>query len=164
MTAEVASLRDDNTTLRDELARPQTALANLRVRYYQLLEELHLLKRRLVVAKAERLDDVAKAQLAFDRLLAKTQAMEKILDAADAGEDTSEKNDDAPSTPKDKRRRGSVHRPPADAISIVRAIVSASRRAAAFARTRFRSREDVPIASPSPLLTTRRADDDRGTF
>src|SRR5689334_2320206 len=40
LTAEVASLRDDNTTLRDELARAQTALANLRIRYYQLIEEL----------------------------------------------------------------------------------------------------------------------------
>lgn len=32
LTAEVASLRDDNTTLRDELVRARTALANLRVR------------------------------------------------------------------------------------------------------------------------------------
>lgn len=46
-----------------------------------MLEELHLLKRRLVVAKAERLDDVADAQLAFDKLLAETEAIKKVLDA-----------------------------------------------------------------------------------
>ena len=84
LTAEVA-------TLRGELARAQGALANLRARYHQLLEELHLLKRRLVVAKAERLDDVAEAQLAFDKLLAETQAIEKVLDAAGgAGDDDDE--------------------------------------------------------------------------
>jgi transposase len=78
----VTALTAELSSLRDELARAQGALANLRVRYHQLLEELHLLKRRLVVAKAERLDDVADAQLAFDRLLAETQAIEKVLDAA----------------------------------------------------------------------------------
>ena len=78
---ELTSLRNDNATLRDELAKAKDALANLRVRYHQLLEELHLLKRRLVVAKAERLDDVADAQLAFDKLLAETEAIKKVLDA-----------------------------------------------------------------------------------
>jgi hypothetical protein len=107
LAAEVASLRDDNTTLRDELARAQTALANLRVRYYQLLEELHLLKRRLVVAKAERLDDVAEAQLAFDRLLAETQAIERVLGASDADDGERDNDDDATSTPKNKRRQRS---------------------------------------------------------
>ncbi len=75
MASEVASLRD-------ELAKAKDALANLRVRYHQLLEELHLLKRRLVVAKAERVDDIADAQLAFDKLVAETQAIKKVLDAA----------------------------------------------------------------------------------
>jgi hypothetical protein len=103
LDAEVASLRDDNTSLRGELARTQGALANLRVRYLQLLEELHLLKRRLVVAKAERLDDVAGAQLAFDKLLAETQAIEKVLDAADGSNDG--KGQDTPEEPRDKRRR-----------------------------------------------------------
>jgi hypothetical protein len=82
MASEVASLRDDNASLRGELEKAQDALANLRVRYHQLLEELHLLKRRLVVAKAERLDDIADAQLAFDKLLAETQAIQKVLDDA----------------------------------------------------------------------------------
>ena len=79
---EVASLRDHNASLRDELAKAHESLANLRVRYRQLLEELYLSKRRLFVAKAERTDDVADAQLAFDLLLAQTEAIEKVLDAA----------------------------------------------------------------------------------
>ncbi|HMI82533.1 MAG TPA: transposase [Polyangiaceae bacterium] len=104
LAAEVASLRDDNTALRGELARTQSALANLRIRYHQLLEELHLSKRRLVVAKAERLDDVADAQLAFDKLLAETQAIEKVLVATDSAKgDTDEKND-TQAKPKSERR------------------------------------------------------------
>lgn len=103
LVAENASLRDDNTSLRSELARTQSALASLRARYHQLLEELHLLKRRLVVAKAERLDDVADAQLAFDKLLAETQAIEKVLDAAE-GEGGSGEDDGEPAESKGKRR------------------------------------------------------------
>jgi chromosome segregation ATPase len=104
LSAEIAALRNDNTSLRDDLARTQGALANLRVRYHQLLEELHLLKRRLIVAKAERLDDVAEAQLAFDKLLAETQAIEKVLDAAGGAEDDNDEDDDAGDKPKNKRR------------------------------------------------------------
>ena len=113
MAREVASLREDNTSLRSELSRAQNALANLRVRYHQLLEELHLLKRRLIVAKAERLDDVAEAQLAFDKLLAETEAIEKVLDAADADSADAQgadgQKDETKSETPDKRRR---NRPP----------------------------------------------------
>jgi transposase len=104
--ARVVALSAEVASLRGELARAQGALANLRVRYHQLLEELHLIKRRLVVAKAERLDDVAAAQLAFDKLLAETQAIEKVLDAAGGAEDDDNgKEDDATAKPKDERRR-----------------------------------------------------------
>ena len=101
MASEVASLRDDNASLRGELEKATDALANLRVRYHQLLEELHLLKRRLVVAKAERLDDVADAQLAFDKLLAETQALQKVLDEAAPSD---ESKDAALPPPGDKPR------------------------------------------------------------
>lgn len=113
LSAEVASLRDDNTSLRDKLARAEAALANLRVRYHQLLEELHLVKRRLFVAKAERLDDVADAQLAFDRLLAETQAIEKVLDAAGAtaGAGTEEKPKTEGEGPPKKKHRQSTTSP-----------------------------------------------------
>jgi hypothetical protein len=105
--ASVAALSAEVASLRDELARARAALANLRVRYHQLLEELHLVRRRLIVAKAERLDDVADAQLAFDRLLAETQAIEKALDASGDGAASS---DAEPKTqgggpPKNKRRQ-----------------------------------------------------------
>jgi hypothetical protein len=96
LVAENALLRDDNTSLRGELTRAQSALANLRARYHQLVEELHLLKRRLIIAKAERVDDVAAAQLAFDELLAETQAIEKVLDAAGGAEEDNHADDDAP--------------------------------------------------------------------
>jgi transposase len=82
----LVAMANEVASLRDELARANDALANLRARYHQLLEELHLLKRRLVVAKAERLDDVADAQLAFDKLLAETQAIKKVLDATPSDE------------------------------------------------------------------------------
>lgn len=103
--ARVVVLAAEVSSLRDELARARGALANLRVRYHQLLEELHLLKRRLVVAKAERLDDVAEAQLAFDKLLAETQALEKVLDATDGAHADSEAMAEAEPEPKGKRRR-----------------------------------------------------------
>ena len=102
--ARVVALSAEVSSLRGELSRTQTALANLRVRYHQLLEELHLLNRRLIVAKAERLDDVADAQLAFDKLLAETQAIEKVLDAAGGGSAKADEEDDAPAKPKDRRR------------------------------------------------------------
>jgi transposase len=98
LTAEVASLRGD-------LARTQSALAHLRVRYHQLLEELHLLKRRLVVAKAERLDDVAEAQLAFDKLLAETQAIEQVLDEAGGERDNDDENDGVVKPKAERRAR-----------------------------------------------------------
>jgi len=100
MASEVASLRD-------ELARANDALATLRVRYHQLLEELHLLKRRLVVAKAERLDDVADAQLAFDKLLAETQAIKKVLDTT-----ASDPVQDAASPPPGDKPRGRTRKTP----------------------------------------------------
>jgi transposase len=105
---ENASLREANTSLRGELTRAQSALVNLRARYYQLVEELHLLKRRLVVAKAERLEDVAAAQLAFDKLLGETQAIKEVLDAADGaseGGSDEARDDDAASQPENKRKR-----------------------------------------------------------
>lgn len=108
----VAELVAENASLRGELTKTQSALANLRARYHQLVEELHLLKRRLVIAKAERLDDVAEAQLAFDKLLAETQAIEKVLDAAGSETDKSaedhedgSKETGAPPPANKKRRR-----------------------------------------------------------
>jgi transposase len=85
----VTALESENASLRGELARAHDALASLRARYHQLLEELHLIKRRLYVAKAERLDDVADAQLAFDKLAAEVKALEKVLDTTESRAETS---------------------------------------------------------------------------
>jgi Transposase IS66 family/IS66 C-terminal element len=117
----VAELVAENASLRGELTKAQSALANLRVRYHQLLEELHLLKRRLVIAKAERLDDVEAAQLAFDKLLAETEAMEKVLDAATDAETKdsvelevakSDDIDEASASPEKEKRRRRTGAPP----------------------------------------------------
>lgn len=108
----VAALSAEVAELRGKLARAESALANLRVRYHQLVEELHLVKRRLIVAKAERLDDVPAAQLAFDRLLAETQAIAKVLEAAsdsdddDGDDDTTKSSGDKAA--KKKRRQSTT--------------------------------------------------------
>jgi transposase len=106
--SRVAALESENASLRDELARAQGALASLRARYHQILEELHLLKRRLHVAKAERLDDVADAQLAFDQLLAEAKALEKILDDAQGRTQASAP---PPPAPNKKARKKSSTKP-----------------------------------------------------
>jgi uncharacterized coiled-coil protein SlyX len=54
--ARVTALESANASLRGELAQARDALVRLRARYHQMLEELDLLKRRLHVAKAERLE------------------------------------------------------------------------------------------------------------
>ncbi len=106
--ARVAALESENASLRGELARAHDALASLRARYHQILEELHLLKRRLHVAKAERLDDVADAQLAFDQLVAEAKALEKVLEHAEGHTDASAP---PPPPPKKKERKKSSTKP-----------------------------------------------------
>jgi transposase/uncharacterized coiled-coil protein SlyX len=101
----VAALESENASLRDELARANDALASLRARYHQMLEELHLLKRRLYVAKAERLDDLADAQLAFDKLTTEVKAIEQVLDATEGGGEAS------PAPPSHPTRRSPSTKP-----------------------------------------------------
>jgi hypothetical protein len=109
LESELASVRGDNVSLRAALAKANDALAALRVRYYQMLEELHLLKRRLHVAKAERVEDVADAQLAFDKLTAETKAIEKVLDAAEGA--TPDDSAAPPPPPRNKSRARSASKP-----------------------------------------------------
>lgn len=104
----VAALESENASLRGELARTRDALASLRARYHQIIEELHLLKRRLHVAKAERLDDVADAQLAFDRLTAEVDALEKVLEVAEGHTDAGAP---PPAPPSNKARKKSSAKP-----------------------------------------------------
>jgi len=105
--ARVTVLESENASLRGELAQARDALVRLRARYYQMLEELHLLKRRLHVAKAERLEDIESAQLAFDQLAAETSALAKVLGDADvAGE-----NGEGSPPPNKKTRKASTTKP-----------------------------------------------------
>lgn len=121
----LVAMANEVASLRDELAKANDALANLRARYHQLLEELHLLKRRLVVAKAERLDDVADAQLAFDKLLAETQAIKKVLD-----DTPSDEPQEAAPAPGDKPRGRTRNVPDGPARSIQVRLARGARRAA----------------------------------
>jgi transposase len=67
---------------RDEARR---ALEGLRQAYTRALEQLALLRRRLFVAKAERVE-ASGEQLAFDALFAEVKRLEKALDAAERAE------------------------------------------------------------------------------
>jgi hypothetical protein len=80
---------------RDEARR---ALDGLRQAYTRALEQLALLRRRLFVAKAERVE-ASGEQLAFDALFAEVKRLEKALDAAERAEP-----DETPDEP--KRRAG----------------------------------------------------------
>jgi len=100
LAAELASLRDDNASLRNELESTRAILANLRTRYHQLVEELHLLKHRLTIAKAERREDIAQAQLAFDKTFTEVQLLEKTLGLVGGNGQPAD-----PNAPKKRRER-----------------------------------------------------------
>jgi hypothetical protein len=105
LAAELRAVREENASLRGDLAKAHDALAHLRVRYHQLVEELYLLKRRLHVAKAERLDDVSDAQLSFALLLGEAGVDDKGVPAP-----TSEEQPAQP-PPADKPRTRRKTRP-----------------------------------------------------
>jgi transposase len=110
----VAELLAENASLRSKLREAQNALAHLQARYHQMLEELHLLKHRLVVAKAERPEDVEGAQLAFDSLLEQTEALKKEIEQAtpeaDAG--SVETEDESAAPPPGGKKRPRTGAPP----------------------------------------------------
>jgi hypothetical protein len=84
---------------RDDARR---ALEGLRQAYTRALEQLALLRRRLFVAKAERVE-AAGEQLAFDALFAEVKRLEKALDAAERAEPAGAPEDEAGEP---KRRAG----------------------------------------------------------
>ena len=104
LVEEIAALRNDNASLRDELESTRAILANLRMRYHQLVEELHLLKHRLTIAKAERREDLAEAQLAFDKTFTEVQLLEKALDVVGG--------DGQPADPNSSKKRRERTGPP----------------------------------------------------
>lgn len=86
---DAATARDNATDehrvqqLEGELAELRGAFARLRQAYNRALEELALARRRLFVAKAERIDTSAD-QLAFDKMFEQVEGLEKALSALDA--------------------------------------------------------------------------------
>jgi len=81
----VTQLESTVANLRTELAAANAAFKRLKLQYIQTLEQLALLRRRMFLAKAERLDTAAE-QLAFDLLTQEAKALEKAIDLAGAGE------------------------------------------------------------------------------
>ncbi len=78
----IARLESELAAARSELKDARSTIDRLRDRYRQVLEQLQLMRRRLFVAQAERVDTNAD-QLAFDKMFAEAQALEKALDAAE---------------------------------------------------------------------------------
>jgi hypothetical protein len=103
--AESALLHADNRALRADLAQLRATLTAVRERYHALLEEMQLLKRRLFIAKAERHDDLAGAQLAFDTVLAETNALAKVIEATEDALDASESSAEPVDTDGGKPRK-----------------------------------------------------------
>lgn len=109
---QVEGLQEENKTLRGERDR-------LRQAYQRALEQLQLLRRRLFVAKAERVP-VAEEQLAFDSLLAEVERLGKALD--EQGQGDPEREDDAKDKPKPKpsgRRDLKLSQLPVERIEIL---------------------------------------------
>ena len=100
------------TTRLDEAAQ---SFARLKAAYQHALEQLHLMRRRLFVAKAERVDS-SMEQLAFDSMYAQVQALSTELDAA--AEQASASHEDSTEAPeassdnasKDPKRKGKARR------------------------------------------------------
>lgn len=93
-SARVTQLESTVANLRAELAASKAAFKRLHLWYSQTLEQLALARRRLFVAKAERLDTAAE-QLAFDLLAQEITVLEKALDPA--GDPLRDEAESAPS-------------------------------------------------------------------
>ena len=79
--ARIRELEQQLALAREEIARLEAERATLRAAYDRLLEELQLLKRRLFVAKAERVDS-SQLQLEFQAVLAQVDALADTLSMA----------------------------------------------------------------------------------
>jgi hypothetical protein len=81
---EARQLRGEVAYLTSQLTQAKAALASLRKRYTEALEQLQLARRRIFVAKAERFDTTSE-QLAFDEILRHIALLEKQMAEAEAG-------------------------------------------------------------------------------
>jgi hypothetical protein len=103
----IARLRRENAALSAELIDARQSVVRLRTAYNKALEELHLLKHRLFVAKAER-RDTTQEQLAFDNLERTVKSLADQLQ--DAEDDDADASADPPSSGPRKRRKSSARR------------------------------------------------------
>jgi transposase len=105
LVARVADLEASLATTRTTLAQVTAERDKLRRAYEQLKEQLELLRRRIFVAKAERID-TAQLELEFAETRAKLDALAKqIDDAAAAATATDVASDPAAPPPAAKQRR-----------------------------------------------------------
>jgi transposase len=81
----IAALEARLAAAERELSEARGSLETLRSAYTRALEQLALLRRRLFVAKAERIEACGE-QLAFDTLFAEVKRLEKALDEAERAE------------------------------------------------------------------------------
>ena len=100
-TARTTTSDERVRQLEGELAELRGAYARLRHAYDRALEDLALMRRRLFVAKAERVDTSAE-QLAFDKMFEQVAGLKNALDAIDAANANAHKDDGGD---KKKRRR-----------------------------------------------------------
>lgn len=106
LRSEIATLSASNSTLSAELVDARQSLARLRTAYNKALEELHLLKHRLFVAKAER-RDTTQEQLAFDNI---ERTVKTLADQLQDAEDDSTEEPAAAGDETRKRRKSSARR------------------------------------------------------
>ena len=97
LEALVHRMQGELVATTDRLAIITTERDNLRKAYRQLMEQFELLKRRIFIAKAERID-ATQLELEFEKTKEKLDALAKQL-GADAGDTTTSGSTDQPDTP-----------------------------------------------------------------
>jgi transposase len=94
MRSELAATTEQLTAASERLAGVVGERDNLKRAYRQLMEQFELLRRRLFIAKAERVD-ATQLELEFEKTKQKLDALAKKLGSGDATSDTSDAEDTA---------------------------------------------------------------------
>jgi transposase len=94
MRSELAATTDQLTATSERLAGVVGERDNLKRAYRQLMEQFELLRRRLFIAKAERVD-ATQLELEFEKTKQKLDALAKKLGSGDAASDTSDAEENA---------------------------------------------------------------------
>ena len=87
MQDELAATSDQLAATSDQLAGVVSERDNLRRAYRQLMEQFELLRRRIFIAKAERID-ATQVELEFEKTKQKLDALAKRLDSDDGASST----------------------------------------------------------------------------